>query len=109
MQRNCDDFESIISSQCEALIEAIRLRRNNLLDFIRQEKDMRKGVLKDQVATCTHRLQQTTALLQFCIEALKETDSSSFIQVSYIISKVSKITNSFVSKLRIGITSDNRA
>lgn len=89
IERNCDDFESIISSQCEALIEAIRLRRNNLLDFIRQEKDMRKGVLKDQVATCTHRLQQTTALLQFCIEALKETDSSSFIQVgSMLINRV---------------------
>ncbi|ENN78546.1 hypothetical protein YQE_04989, partial [Dendroctonus ponderosae] len=37
----------------------------------------------EQVTTCTSRLQQTTALLQFCIEALKETDSSAFLQVDF--------------------------
>ncbi|CAG9864518.1 unnamed protein product [Phyllotreta striolata] len=85
IERNCDDFEATISSRCEALVEAVRQRRNTLIEFIRQEKEMRKGVLKEQVATCTQRLQQTTALLQFCIEALKETDSSSFIQIGTML------------------------
>lgn len=53
-----------------------------LLECIRQDKELRVRALKDQVVTCTQRLQQTTALLQFCIEALKETDSSAFLQVS---------------------------
>lgn len=89
IEHNCDDFENIISGQCQVLIEAIHERRNNLIEFIRQEKEMRKGVLKDQAATCTQRLQHTTALLQFCIEALKETDSSSFLQVgSMLINRV---------------------
>lgn len=71
-----------MSAQCDALIEAIHNRRMQLFECIRQDKEMRVRALKDQVVTCTQRLQQTTALLQFCIEALKETDSSSFLQVT---------------------------
>lgn len=48
---------------------------------IRQDKETRLRALKEQVAACTGRLQQTTGLLQFCIEALKETDSAAFLQV----------------------------
>lgn len=36
---------------------------------------------QDQQASCTGKLQQTTGLIQFCIEALKETDSAAFLQV----------------------------
>lgn len=32
--------------------------------------------------SCTGKLQQTTGLIQFCIEALKETDSAAFLQVN---------------------------
>ncbi|CAG9831487.1 unnamed protein product [Diabrotica balteata] len=99
IEHNCDDFENIISGQCQALIEAIHERRNHLIEFIRQEKEMRKGVLKDQVASCTQRLQQTTALLQFCIEALKETDSSSFLQIgSMLINRVVDTDHSWLKE-----------
>lgn len=81
-QENCEVFEAVVSAQCEALIEAIHNRRAQLLECIRQDKEMRVRALKEQVGTCTIRLQQTTALLQFCIEALKETDSTAFLQVS---------------------------
>lgn len=37
--------------------------------------------LQDQQSNCTGKLQQTTGLIQFCIEALKETDSAAFLQV----------------------------
>lgn len=70
-----------MSAQCDNLIQAIHNRRAQLLECIRQDKDLRVRALKEQVTTCTSRLQQTTALLQFCIEALKETDSSAFLQV----------------------------
>lgn len=32
---------------------------------------------------CTGKLQQTTGLIQFCIEALKETDNAAFLQVTF--------------------------
>lgn len=84
-QENCEEFEAVVTAQCDALIEAIRNRRAQLLECIRQDKDLRVRALKEQVATCTARLQQTTALLQFCIEALKETDSAAFLQVSAFV------------------------
>ncbi|KAF5294515.1 hypothetical protein FQA39_LY13369 [Lamprigera yunnana] len=86
---NCLEFESIVSAQCDTLIESIHQRRAQLLECIRQDKDLRMRALKDQVTTCTSRLQHTTALLQFCIEALKEADSMSFLQVgSMLINRV---------------------
>lgn len=84
-QENCEEFEAVVSAQCDALIEAIRARQAQLLECIRQDKEMRVRALKEQVTTCTARLQQTTALLQFCIEALKETDSAAFLQVSCLL------------------------
>lgn len=69
-------------SQCDALIEAIEARKQQLIEYIRQDKDMKVRLLKEQVTTCTCKLQHTTGLLQFCIEALKETDSAAFLQVS---------------------------
>lgn len=38
--------------------------------------------LQEQQSSCTGKLQHTTGLIQFCIEALKETDSAAFLQVS---------------------------
>ncbi|KAL3266547.1 hypothetical protein HHI36_010715 [Cryptolaemus montrouzieri] len=91
VNENCEDFEAIVTAQCDALIQAIHTRRAQLLECIRQDKEMRIRALKDQVVTCTSRLQQTTALLQFCIEALKETDSSAFLQVGSML--IGRVTN----------------
>ncbi|CAH0561185.1 unnamed protein product [Brassicogethes aeneus] len=83
VNENCEEFEGIVAAQCDALIEALLRRRDQLIECIRQDKELRMRALKEQVATCTSRLQQTTALLQFCIEALKETDSTAFLQEVY--------------------------
>jgi hypothetical protein len=40
-------------------------------------------LLQEQQVNCTGKLQHTTGLIQFCIEALKETDSAAFLQVIY--------------------------
>ncbi|XP_044731893.1 E3 ubiquitin-protein ligase TRIM9 isoform X2 [Chrysoperla carnea] len=83
------EFEAVVTAQCEALKAAIEVRRLQLMEAIRQDKEMRLRALKDQVTACTGRLQQTTGLLQFCIEALKETDSAAFLQVgSMLITRV---------------------
>lgn len=96
------EFERLVHAQCEALIQAIHDRREYLLEAIRNDKDTKIRILKvciglpllsvpfsyslslslqDQQSNCTGKLQQTTGLIQFCIEALKETDSAAFLQV----------------------------
>ncbi|XP_046663598.1 E3 ubiquitin-protein ligase TRIM9 isoform X2 [Homalodisca vitripennis] len=92
LNENCVEFEEVVISQCDALIEAIEARKQQLLEYIRQDKEIKVRVLKEQVATCTCKLQHTTGLLQFCIEALKETDSAAFLQVgSMLINRVANV------------------
>jgi len=107
-QESCIEFERLVHAQCEALIQAIHDRREYLLEAIRMDKDTKIRILKvckilssftyhpspivfsfapflqDQQSNCTGKLQQTTGLIQFCIEALKETDSAAFLQVCII-------------------------
>lgn len=90
-QDNCTEFEAVVSAQCDALIEAIHARRAQLVDCIRQDKEIRVRALKEQVGLCTSRLQHTTGLLQFCIEALKESDSAAFLQVRKFINYTRKV------------------
>lgn len=42
-------------------------------------------VRKEQQLFCTSKLQQTTGLIHFCIEALKETDNAAFLQVGSML------------------------
>ncbi|XP_049276229.1 E3 ubiquitin-protein ligase TRIM9 isoform X1 [Rhipicephalus sanguineus] len=81
VHENCSAFESQISAQCDALAEALEARRRELLAFARREREAKLKALKGQLANCTVTLQRTTALLQFCIEALKETDHAAFLQI----------------------------
>lgn len=81
-QENCSELESQVEAQIRALVAALEERRAALLDFVRADRDVRLRALKDQVAQCTSKLQHTTGLMQFCIEALKETDPPAFLQVS---------------------------
>ncbi|XP_013776300.1 E3 ubiquitin-protein ligase TRIM9-like [Limulus polyphemus] len=78
---NCVQFENSISAHCDYLIEAIHRRKLQLLEFVHQERDSKIKTLREQIAACASKLQQTTGLLQFCIEALKETDATAFLQV----------------------------
>lgn len=69
-------------AQCDALIDVIKQRKAELLENVAEEKSMKVRTLKEQVSDCTALLQRTTGLLQFCIEVLKESDPTSFLQVS---------------------------
>nr|XP_018916017.1 PREDICTED: E3 ubiquitin-protein ligase TRIM9 isoform X2 [Bemisia tabaci] len=89
LNENCVEFEATVSAKFDKLVEAIVNRKKQLLEYVRQDRDVKQRTLKDQVTSCTCRLQHTTALLQFCIEALKETDSAAFLQVgSMLIARV---------------------
>lgn len=36
---------------------------------------------KDQITHCTMKLRQTTGMMEFCLEVIKENDPSGFLQV----------------------------
>lgn len=38
-------------------------------------------VVRDQITHCTMKLRQTTGMMEFCLEVLKENDPSGFLQV----------------------------
>lgn len=82
MQESCAQIEATIHAQCRELIEALRRREETLVEFARRERDTQLRHLRAEVAGCTHHLQHTTALVQFCIEALKEADPCAFLQVT---------------------------
>ncbi|XP_055375833.1 E3 ubiquitin-protein ligase TRIM9 [Condylostylus longicornis] len=85
----CIEFERLVTAQCEALLQALQDRQDYLLDSIRMDRDTKIRILKEQQSSCTGKLQQTTGLIQFCIEALKETDNAAFLQVgSMLINRV---------------------
>lgn len=86
IQGNCAEFEKTVVAQCDALIEVIKQRKAELLENVAEEKALKVRTLKEQVSDCTALLQRTTGLLQFCIEVLKESDATSFLQVSHFIS-----------------------
>ncbi|XP_069741202.1 E3 ubiquitin-protein ligase TRIM9 isoform X7 [Narcine bancroftii] len=39
-------------------------------------------VVRDQISHCTLKLRQTTGLIEYCLEVLKDNDSSGFLQIS---------------------------
>ncbi|XP_055300878.1 E3 ubiquitin-protein ligase TRIM9 isoform X1 [Sitodiplosis mosellana] len=75
------EFHQMVAMQCESLIQMIRQRRDYLLETIGLDKEHKLRILKEQQINCTAKLQQTTGLIQFCIETLKETDNATFLQV----------------------------
>jgi len=89
---SCMEVEAAIHGQCVELADLLRRREAVLVDFARRERDLQLRRLREEVATCTAHLQHTTALVQFCIEALKETDSSAFLQIgSMLVNRVSNL------------------
>uniref|UniRef100_T1J5V0 B30.2/SPRY domain-containing protein n=1 Tax=Strigamia maritima TaxID=126957 RepID=T1J5V0_STRMM len=78
----CEDLEHEFTAQCDALVEAVHSQRTNLMEIVHNERDFKLHALKYQMGISTHKLQQTTGLLQYCIEVLKETDFTAFLQIS---------------------------
>uniref|UniRef100_A0AB74NKG8 Tripartite motif-containing 9 n=1 Tax=Penaeus monodon TaxID=6687 RepID=A0AB74NKG8_PENMO len=82
---NCREVEGVIVAQVDALVEALRARRVDLINWVRRQRDAKVHSLRDQVQEYTHTLQSTTATIHFCIEALKESDPASFMEAQEIL------------------------
>uniref|UniRef100_A0A8C1RWF9 Tripartite motif containing 9 n=1 Tax=Cyprinus carpio TaxID=7962 RepID=A0A8C1RWF9_CYPCA len=82
IQENGVEFEACLVAQCDALIEALNRRKAQLLSRVTKEHEHKLLVVRDQISHCTVKLRQTTGLMEYCLEVIKENDPSGFLQIS---------------------------
>ncbi|KAI6068039.1 E3 ubiquitin-protein ligase TRIM9 isoform X6 [Aix galericulata] len=81
IQENSVEFEACLVAQCDALIDALNRRKAQLLSRVNKEHEHKLKVVRDQISHCTVKLRQTTGLMEYCLEVIKENDPSGFLQV----------------------------
>ncbi|CAD5224588.1 unnamed protein product [Bursaphelenchus okinawaensis] len=82
---NCLEFQTGLNVQIDLLIQSLEERRAKLLEFVTMEKERKHRTLKEQVAKCVGHLNNTTALIQFCIEVLKEPDPIAYLHIDHAL------------------------
>lgn len=82
IRNNCNDFKSSVCIQIDQLIEQLQMRKEKLMQHVEEQAENKRRILKAQIVRCTGKLTKTSALIQFCIEALKEPDASVYMQIS---------------------------
>ncbi|XP_064811650.1 E3 ubiquitin-protein ligase TRIM9 isoform X6 [Oncorhynchus masou masou] len=82
IQENGVEFEACLVAQCDALIDALNRRKAQLLTRVNKEHEHKLKVVRDQISHCTVKLRQTTGLMEYCVEVIKENDPSGFLQIS---------------------------
>ncbi|KAM9841986.1 E3 ubiquitin-protein ligase TRIM9 isoform 8-T8 [Aulostomus maculatus] len=82
IQENGVEFEACLVAQCDALIDALNRRKAQLLARVNKEHEHKLKVVRDQISHCTVKLRQTTGLMEYCLEVIKENDPSGFLQIS---------------------------
>ncbi|XP_054469960.1 E3 ubiquitin-protein ligase TRIM9 isoform X4 [Anoplopoma fimbria] len=80
--QNGVEFEACLVAQCDALIDALNRRKAQLLSRVNKEHEHKLKVVRDQISHCTVKLRQTTGLMEYCLEVIKENDPSGFLQIS---------------------------
>uniref|UniRef100_A0A3Q3AZR1 Tripartite motif containing 67 n=1 Tax=Kryptolebias marmoratus TaxID=37003 RepID=A0A3Q3AZR1_KRYMA len=92
IQENGVEFEACLVAQCDSLIEALTRQKAKLLTKVTKEKEYKLKVVRDQITHCTMKLRQTTGMMEYCLEVLKENDPSGFLQISDALIK--RVTSS---------------
>ncbi|CAH1262053.1 E3 ubiquitin-protein ligase TRIM9-like isoform X1 [Branchiostoma lanceolatum] len=82
VQENSVDFEASLVAQCDAIIEAINRRKEELMEQIQREKEHKLRMMREQINDLTNKLRQTTGLLEYALEIMKEEDAAAFLQVA---------------------------
>ncbi|XP_058149418.1 E3 ubiquitin-protein ligase TRIM9 isoform X15 [Dasypus novemcinctus] len=82
IQESSVEFEACLVAQCDALIDALNRRKAQLLARVNKEHEHKLKVVRDQISHCTVKLRQTTGLMEYCLEVIKENDPSGFLQIS---------------------------
>ncbi|XP_061099533.1 tripartite motif-containing protein 67 isoform X8 [Conger conger] len=82
IQENGVEFEACLVAQCDALIDALTRQKAKLLTKVTKEREYKLKVVRDQITHCTMKLRQTTGMMEYCLEVIKENDPSGFLQIS---------------------------
>ncbi|CAI4223361.1 unnamed protein product [Auanema sp. JU1783] len=85
INNSCNDFKSSVCIQVDSMIEQLQKRKETLMKHIEDQKEFKRKALKQQIQRCTSKLSQTSALIQFSIEVLKEQDAATYLQISNAI------------------------
>ncbi|XP_038141058.1 E3 ubiquitin-protein ligase TRIM9 isoform X2 [Cyprinodon tularosa] len=94
IQENGVEFEACLVAQCDALIDALNRRKAQLLAQVNKEHEHKLKVVRDQISHCTVKLRQTTGLMEYCLEVIKENDPSGFLQISDALIRRVHVTES---------------
>ncbi|XP_067391871.1 tripartite motif-containing protein 67 isoform X9 [Emydura macquarii macquarii] len=82
IQENGLDYEACLVAQCDALVDALTRQKAKLLTKVTKEREQKLKVVWDQINHCTLKLRQSTGLMEYCLEVIKENDPSGFLQIS---------------------------
>uniref|UniRef100_A0A8D2A537 Tripartite motif-containing protein 67 n=1 Tax=Sus scrofa TaxID=9823 RepID=A0A8D2A537_PIG len=82
VQENGLDYEACLVAQCDALVDALTRQKAKLLTKVTKEREHKVKMVWDQINHCTLKLRQSTGLMEYCLEVIKENDPSGFLQIS---------------------------
>ncbi|XP_008844022.1 tripartite motif-containing protein 67 isoform X5 [Nannospalax galili] len=82
IQENGLDYEACLVAQCDALVDALTRQKAKLLTKVTKEREHKLKMVWDQINHCTLKLRQSTGLMEYCLEVIKEDDPSGFLQIS---------------------------
>ncbi|KAI5937423.1 tripartite motif-containing protein 67 isoform X1 [Manis javanica] len=82
IQENGLDYEACLVAQCDALVDALTRQKAKLLTKVTKEREHKLKMVWDQISHCTLKLRQSTGLMEYCLEVIKENDPSGFLQIS---------------------------
>ena len=82
LQENGIEFEAQIVAKFDALSRLVDEQKCKLLEYVSSHAQDKCRSLKEQSATCKEKLKNTTGLLQYTFEVLKENDPATFLLVS---------------------------
>ncbi|XP_069854414.1 tripartite motif-containing protein 67 isoform X2 [Dipodomys merriami] len=82
IQENGLDYEACLVAQCDALVDALTRQKAKLLTKVTKEREHKLKMVWDQVNHCTLKLRQSTGLMEYCLEVIKDDDASGFLQIS---------------------------
>ncbi|XP_036091475.1 tripartite motif-containing protein 67 isoform X2 [Rousettus aegyptiacus] len=82
VQENGLDYEACLVAQCDALVDALTRQKAKLLTKVTKEREHKLKMVWDQINHCTLKLRQSTGLMEYCLEVIKENDPAGFLQIS---------------------------
>ncbi|XP_078452508.1 LOW QUALITY PROTEIN: E3 ubiquitin-protein ligase TRIM9-like [Lampetra planeri] len=82
IQESGVELEACLVAQCDALVDALNRRKGQLMARVGKEREQKHKLVRDQMSHCSVKLRQTTGLIEFCLEVIKENDPSGFLQIS---------------------------